>query len=351
MQKIGLALEGGGLKGSYQIGSYYAFKDCHIKISGIVGTSIGAFNAAAIACGNETQLLKFWQQIKPGEILGINKEVIKYFNGEKISLNFLKGLKSTTMSILKNHGIDTSKMRKIGQTLVNPEKLRSSPMDFGLTTVKFRKLTPLYMYKEEISDDKLIDSIIASCYLPVFRLDPVIDNHIYIDGGFYDNCPSRMLVEKNYDIVYEIRINGIGFNRPHLDTKTKIITISPSRNLCSIFEMNSSNISENILMGYYDTVRYLKNYDGKKYVFKKLPDFLIKHLLRKVSTKELKRIKSFFNVKTKREAIIYSLEYVLEKEHINYYHIYNIIKVIHVINHKYENENFVYQFINKLRIF
>ena len=25
MQKIGLALEGGGLKGSYQIGSYYAF--------------------------------------------------------------------------------------------------------------------------------------------------------------------------------------------------------------------------------------------------------------------------------------------------------------------------------------
>ena len=67
MQKIGLALEGGGLKGSYQIGSYYAFKDCHIKISGIVGTSIGAFNAAAIACGNETQLLKFWQQIKPPE--------------------------------------------------------------------------------------------------------------------------------------------------------------------------------------------------------------------------------------------------------------------------------------------
>ena len=115
--------------------------------------------------------------------------------------------------------------------------------------------------------------------------------------------------------------------------------------------MNSSNISENILMGYYDTIRYLKNYDGKKYVFKKLPDFLIKHLLRKVSTKELKRIKSFFNVKTKREAIIYSLEYVLEKEHINYYHIYNVIKVIHVINHKYENENFVYQFINKLRIF
>ena len=255
------------------------------------------------------------------------------------------------MSILKNHGIDTSKMRKIGQTLVNPEKLRSSPMDFGLTTVKFRKLTPVYMYKEEISDDKLIDSIIASCYLPVFRLDPVIDNHIYIDGGFYDNCPSRMLVEKNYDIVYEIRINGIGFNRPRLDTKTKIITISPSRNLCSIFEMNSSNISENILMGYYDTIRYLKNYDGKKYVFKKLPDFLIKHLLRKVSTKELKRIKSFFNVKTKREAIIYSLEYVLEKEHINYYHIYNVIKDIHVINHKYENENFVYQFINKLRIF
>ena len=40
---IGLALSGGGVKGSYQIGAYLAFKKCHIKFKGITGTSIGAF--------------------------------------------------------------------------------------------------------------------------------------------------------------------------------------------------------------------------------------------------------------------------------------------------------------------
>ena len=46
---IGLVLSGGGVKGAYQVGSYFAFKKCHIKIDGIVGCSIGSFNAAMIA--------------------------------------------------------------------------------------------------------------------------------------------------------------------------------------------------------------------------------------------------------------------------------------------------------------
>ena len=62
MKKIGLALEGGGLKGSYQIGAYYAFKQCHVKISGFVGTSIGAFNACLLASGQSRELLELWQQ-------------------------------------------------------------------------------------------------------------------------------------------------------------------------------------------------------------------------------------------------------------------------------------------------
>ena len=39
---VGLALAGGGVKGSYQIGAYMAFKKCHIKFDGVCGTSIGS---------------------------------------------------------------------------------------------------------------------------------------------------------------------------------------------------------------------------------------------------------------------------------------------------------------------
>ena len=57
----GLVLAGGGVKGSYQVGAYLAFKKCGIKINGVVGTSIGSFNAALIASGMEKELYEFWK--------------------------------------------------------------------------------------------------------------------------------------------------------------------------------------------------------------------------------------------------------------------------------------------------
>ena len=72
MQKIGIALEGGGLKGSYQIGAYYAFLACHIKINGIVGTSIGSFNACLIAAHQEEKLLELWQNLHPETLLDLS---------------------------------------------------------------------------------------------------------------------------------------------------------------------------------------------------------------------------------------------------------------------------------------
>lgn len=66
----------------------------------------------------------------------------------------------------------------------------------------------------------------------------MIDNEIYIDGGFYDNCPIKLLIDKNYDTIYEIRINGIGRNRNVAKKNSKVITIRPSRNICSILELN-----------------------------------------------------------------------------------------------------------------
>ena len=76
---IGLVLQGGGARGAYQIGAYYALKKAHIKFNGVCGTSIGAFNAALIASGKEKELLKFWLNVSIGEILGFNKVIISNF--------------------------------------------------------------------------------------------------------------------------------------------------------------------------------------------------------------------------------------------------------------------------------
>ena len=48
---IGLALEGGGVKGSYQAGVYAAMHECGIRINGVCGTSIGSLFDLLIASG------------------------------------------------------------------------------------------------------------------------------------------------------------------------------------------------------------------------------------------------------------------------------------------------------------
>lgn len=355
MKKIGLALEGGGLKGSYQIGAYYAFKRCHIKISGFVGTSIGSFNACLMASGQTKELLEMWQTIEPEKLLDINQEFADYINGKRGTLKALKGLNTTIISTLKQKGISTDKLRNLAEKIIDKEKLYKSKKDFGLTTVKLHDFIPIYITKNEIPKDKLIDYLIASCSLPIFKLSPIIDDSIYIDGGFYDNCPIKMLIDKNYDIIYEIRINGIGRNRNVAKKKSKVITIRPSKNICNVLELNQNKIRENILLGYYDTLRLLKNYDGYRYTFTKTPKFIIKLLTGHISKRSMTRIKDFFKVKTDKEAIIKSLEYAMDYYKISPYHVYNLTTALNNIQKKYLNntksKNFIFNFLKKLRIF
>lgn len=352
MQKIGIALEGGGLKGSYQIGAYYAFLACHIKINGIVGTSIGSFNACLIAAHQEEKLLELWQNLHPETLLDINKELVDYVNGKNTRLSGFKGLNKTILSTLKTKGLQTDKLKILANNLIDKEKLYNSKIDFGLVTVRLHDLSPVYVYKNDIPKEKLVDYLIASCSLPIFKLTPLIDKHIYVDGGFYDNCPVSMLINQGYDKIYEIKINGIGHNRKVNHQKYNITTIKPSRNICKILEMNYDKIEENILLGYYDTLRVLKNYDGYKFTFYRTSEWYLKYLTRKVSKSSINRLKNLFKVATIREIVIKSIEYTLEKEKYNYYEIYYLPSIIRKIkkNIPSKPKNMVYKFILTLRI-
>ena len=66
--QIVLVLQGGGALGSYQTGVYEALHEAGVEPDWIIGTSIGAINAALIA-GNEPEnrlakLREFWQRVE-----------------------------------------------------------------------------------------------------------------------------------------------------------------------------------------------------------------------------------------------------------------------------------------------
>src|SRR5215471_16055616 len=73
--QVVLVLQGGGALGSYQAGVYQALHEAGIAPDWIIGTSIGAINAALIA-GNPPQdrlprLREFWKRVEYAPIWNI----------------------------------------------------------------------------------------------------------------------------------------------------------------------------------------------------------------------------------------------------------------------------------------
>ena len=201
-----------------------------------------------------------------------------------------------------------------------------------------------------MKEGKIPEYILASCNLPVFKTQKLIDNKYYIDGGFYDNNPINMLLEKGYDKIYTVEILSIPFTKKVKDDK-KIIRIKPSRFLGSVLNVNKKKINENIKLGYYDTLKVLKNYDGYNFIFKNHVNLLYNTLARKVNTDLLKRCKRYFQAKTNKEVIIKSLEYVMMKEEMTYFKIYNVFEMIKYTKKNTKSKHFVYDFVKSLKIF
>ncbi len=341
---IGVALEGGGLRGAYQVGALKAIEESGIKINGLVGTSIGAVNSALYLIGGIKLLESFWKDEDFATLLG------DYVHSDVDSCSIideLKDYRDSINGIIKNHGLDVDQLENKLKSILNEKKIRNSNCDYGLITYRIKDKTALSLFKEDIPQGKLADYITASCYLPIFKMKKLDGDSYYLDGGFYENSPSNMLSEKGYEKIFVIGLKAPGINRKKIDN-SKIVKIMPSRNLGHILNVNKNNIIRNINMGYYDTLKVLNKYDGIKYTFKKYPKWVYKFLLRKVDKKTMQRAEIFFLTGNKKILIIKTLEFIMNKEDYDFNKVYSPIKLIKKYRKNKENK-IAYKFIKKLK--
>lgn len=345
----GLVLQGGGARGAYQIGAYYALKKQHIHIDGVCGTSIGAFNGALIACGKDEELLYFWETVSIGELLDFDPEYIEKKKEQVFDLSYVKLRVKNLIGIIKSKGIKTDNLEKILEEYLDDDKLLNSKMDFGICTVRLKDLKPCYIFKEDMAKDKVKEYILASCYLPVFKMQKKVDDNYYLDGGFYDNTPINMLIDKGYKKIYVVELNPLlNINRKP-KKEIEIIKITPKRSLGGILICNNEILIENIKMGYYDALRVLKKLDGYEYCFKRRPNFFYNFLMRKVNRNSKRRVMSFFRTKNNKEILIKCLEYVMKRENIDYYEIYKPFKMLKIIQKLPPKKHFIYKFLNQIK--
>lgn len=347
---IGLALEGGGVRGSYQAGVYIAMLECGVHIDGVCGTSIGALNASFIASGKGSMLATVWRSLNMGQIFGFSEDFIKIMNQDKIKMNDFDVIIKEMLGILSKRGIDLEGLKKVIDQYLDVDALMKSPIDFGLVTVRMRDLKPLHIWKKDMSKEQVKDYIIASSFLPLFKMEKLVDGEYYLDGGFYDLGPVNMMLEAGYEKVYLVKVHGVGISRKY-DKSKDVVVIESKRSLGGVLDLNPHRIVENINMGYYDALRILKHYDGEAFVIKVKSEKYYAYLNRKIPKREYRRVKNFFNTKTYKDTTIKALEYIMEKEGMNYYKIYQPKKIIKAIKKETKKKHFIYDYVRNLKFF
>lgn len=276
----GLVLEGGGAKGAFQIGAWKALKELGIDIQGISGTSVGALNGALIAQDEFEKCYDIWYNMSPSKVINIDDKLLEKllkFDITPENLNYMVGQLKT---LLNERGLDITPLRNLLKESINEDIIRSSKKDFGMVTVSLTDLRPLELYIEDIPNGKFIDYLIASAYLPVFKMEK-IHGKLYLDGGFYDNLPIRLLLAKGYRDLIVVRLHAIGRTRRVRKTGLNITYINPSDDLGMTLDFTTERARKNLQLGYFDALKTFNKLKGNKYYIqpKEDEDYFIQYFL------------------------------------------------------------------------
>ena len=263
MAKLGLVLSGGGAKGAYEIGVYLALKKLHKKIDIVTGTSIGAINGMFVTQKDLRGALKLWKNISFKTIY--DEEEFPAKEDEKLSKIYMQYAKG----FINEGGLDIYKMKDIFDKYFKPHKFFSSNIDYGLVTYNFSKNKPVLKTKKDLTKDNIKDYILASasCY-PAFK-PYLIDNEMFIDGGYYDNLPINLAIYLGATEIIAVDLRAIGFKKNVKDKTVDITYIAPRNKIGSFLVFDKNQAKKSIKFGYNDTMKLFNILDGNKFTFKK----------------------------------------------------------------------------------
>ena len=301
MKKYALVLEGGGARGAYQIGAYKALKEEGYEFKAVIGTSIGAINAALIAQGDEEKLEELWRNLSFGDLINVdNNKVQDLIVNKNITKDNLSEITKVTTDALKSLGINTDKERELLERYVDEGKIRKSKIRFGLVTFNLSDFKAEKLFIEDIPKGKLVDYLMASSNLPIFKRAKIEDKN-YLDGGAVDNCSVEMLYDAGYKNIVAVRLFLRNRIRKYYSLKKNedlnLEMIVPSENLPYILNFETSSLNNIIDYGYVDTIKQIEKLNGTYYAIEKVSKNIIENSVNQIKPFDALEIVKYANIK------------------------------------------------------
>lgn len=204
-----LVLSGGGAKGAFEAGVIAALDEADVAPTVLSGTSAGAINAAAVACGIPTErLVQLWTSLESGDVYRVRRDVHRLIRPLHLMGNpralLGRGKASTSEHLLESIGwtwlFHTAPLRERLVAVLGGEVLPVRP-DVVLTVacvdvasgelVRFTNRAPRGSRAEpgyrEV--ELTVDHLLASAAIPGVFAPVEVSGGSWWDGGLVANTP------------------------------------------------------------------------------------------------------------------------------------------------------------------
>jgi NTE family protein len=210
--QVVLVLQGGGALGAYQVGVYQALHEAGIEPDWVIGTSIGAINAALIVGNPPEERMKklddFWQHVEqqrtlagPFDWLGMGnllanmttvmRGIPAFFEPNLLAL---RGSQAA-LGVEQAAYYSTAPLRETLTALVDFNYLDTCRT--RLTVGAVNACTGAMRYFDSRDGTIGLDHVMASGALPPAFPAVRIDGQPYWDGGIYSNTPIEAVLDDN----------------------------------------------------------------------------------------------------------------------------------------------------------
>lgn len=213
--RIVLVLQGGGALGAYQAGVYQALHEHHLAPDWVVGTSIGAINAALIAGNEESNRLQrvkaFWDRVAHWDPVDMNRvsdeqrRALIWWNTADTVMRGAPGFFTPRWFSGFPLGLkvdpeqasfyDTADLDRTLRELVDFDYLNAEGgMRLTVNAVNVR--TGELAHFDSLNGDLCPDHVRASCSLPPGFAPVRVNGELYWDGGMYSNTPLESVLRE-----------------------------------------------------------------------------------------------------------------------------------------------------------
>ena len=164
---LGYALGGGGAKGFAHIGALQYLDEQGFKPEIICGTSAGSLAGVLYADGYQPQ------------------EIFELFKKREVK-DFLE------FKLMKNAFFRTNGLHKFLKNNLRAKSFETLQLPFTAVVTDWNRAKTVYFSQ----GNNLVDSVVASCSVPVMFEPVVIDGVTYVDGGLFKNFPVSVIREQ-----------------------------------------------------------------------------------------------------------------------------------------------------------